>query len=966
MAFVLADRVQETSTSPGGTGTLTLSGSPVPGFKTFSAGIGTGNTFYYTIYDPVTYEWEVGNGSWSANVLTRTTVLSNSLNTTAFISFTNGNTLYVWVDYPASKALYLDTAGNAFIPNLGATTTSSGAFTTLSSTSDATISGLTVGKGGGAGALNTALGNSVFAANTTGTGTGVGYGSLASNTTGTLNTSVGRYSLYNNISGINNSSLGDQSLFYNYSGGSNVAFGYLALLNNTVASNLTAIGVSALQNNTTNVATLGTVTGGSAYTNGTYTGVVMTRSSGSTALTYPTATIVVAGGAVTTVTITSAGVGFKDTTTVLTAPAASIGGTGSGFTVPVASLQSGNFNTAIGYQTLTANTIGGYNTSVGYQALTANTTGTTNTAVGFASLTSNTTASSNTAVGSGTLQLTTTGSNNTAIGYNSLVTNTTGSANTAVGLGTLQTNTTGIQNTATGYAALAGNTSGNLNVANGLGALQGNTTGSSNTAVGYQAGNTLTTGSNNTLIGNGAAPTAITVSNEITLGDTNITSFRIPGLSITAGASALTIGSQFAVTNTASAVNYVNATGAATGAAPTISAQGSDANIALNLSGKGSGFVNTGASIISTTAGVIIGSSNNYIYQSSANTLQFRVGTNPSYFGFVDNSGAMGISSGNPILFTGSGGTTFRISNSVASSVNYVQVDSAITGAAPVISAQGSDANITLAINSKGTGYVALGGTTSANSAVRVSPTVSSVNFLELAGGATGFAPSLIANGADTNIGLAFTSKGVSRISFQGFVFGQTVFDAQPVASAVNFLRMTAAVTTGAPEVSAQGSDTNIDLLLRAKGTGVVALGGTTVANSSLVANPTASSANYVQVTGGAGTTWPSISSLGTAVTSGFFFNAKSAGYSFAVNGATNASISYTASAVNYLQLAAAVTTGAPELSSQGSDTNINLKLTPKGTGVLQFGTYTAGIVAQAGYITITDAGGTSRRLLVG
>jgi hypothetical protein len=103
--FVLADRVQETSTSPGGTGTLTLSGSGVPGYKSFTLGIGAGNSFYYTIYDPVTYAWEVGIGSWSANVLTRTTVLSNSLNTTAFVSFTNGNTLYVWVDYPASSAV---------------------------------------------------------------------------------------------------------------------------------------------------------------------------------------------------------------------------------------------------------------------------------------------------------------------------------------------------------------------------------------------------------------------------------------------------------------------------------------------------------------------------------------------------------------------------------------------------------------------------------------------------------------------------------------------------------------------------------------------------------------------------------------------------------------------------------------------------------------------------------------------
>ena len=105
MAFVLADRVQETSTSPGGTGTLTLSGSGVPGYKSFTLGIGTGNSFYYTIYDPVTYAWEVGIGSWTDNVLTRTTVLSNSLNTTAAVSFTNGNTLYVWVDYPASSAV---------------------------------------------------------------------------------------------------------------------------------------------------------------------------------------------------------------------------------------------------------------------------------------------------------------------------------------------------------------------------------------------------------------------------------------------------------------------------------------------------------------------------------------------------------------------------------------------------------------------------------------------------------------------------------------------------------------------------------------------------------------------------------------------------------------------------------------------------------------------------------------------
>ncbi len=72
------------------------------------------------------------------------------------------------------------------------------------------------------------------------------------------------------------------------------------------------------------IATLGSVTGGSGYTGaGTYTDVALTGGTGSGAK----ATIVVAGGAVTTVTITN-----------LSAANAGIGGAGSGFSVPVATL----------------------------------------------------------------------------------------------------------------------------------------------------------------------------------------------------------------------------------------------------------------------------------------------------------------------------------------------------------------------------------------------------------------------------------------------------------------------------------------------------------------------------------------------------------------------------------------------------------------------------------------------------
>ena len=114
MAFVVADRVQETCTSPG-TGTVTLQGAVLQ-YQTFSAGIGNGNSTFYTIADQGGANWEVGIGTYSStgNILTRNTVLSSS-NSNALVNFTGIQ--YVWVDYPAAKAALYDT-----------TTTSTGYF----------------------------------------------------------------------------------------------------------------------------------------------------------------------------------------------------------------------------------------------------------------------------------------------------------------------------------------------------------------------------------------------------------------------------------------------------------------------------------------------------------------------------------------------------------------------------------------------------------------------------------------------------------------------------------------------------------------------------------------------------------------------------------------------------------------------------------------------------------------------
>jgi hypothetical protein len=111
MALVLKDRVVETSTSSG-TGTFTLSGAQT-GYQSFSA-IGNGNTTYYTIQGKnsdgtLTDEWEVGLGTYNAGTLTRDTVLSNSLGTTAKIAFSAGDK-DVFVTYPSGKAILGDTS----------------------------------------------------------------------------------------------------------------------------------------------------------------------------------------------------------------------------------------------------------------------------------------------------------------------------------------------------------------------------------------------------------------------------------------------------------------------------------------------------------------------------------------------------------------------------------------------------------------------------------------------------------------------------------------------------------------------------------------------------------------------------------------------------------------------------------------------------------------------------------------
>jgi hypothetical protein len=290
--------------------------------------------------------------------------------------------------------------------------------TTLTLANDASISGLTVGKGGGSqsdnvvlgsGALangsntgnyNVALGSATLGVNTSGAQSfGGGWRSLWSNTTGSYNVALGHQSMYLNTTGSNNTALGFTAMQSNTTGGSNTAVGYNALQSNTTASNNTAVGYQAGYSNTTgNLTAIGK---GALYSN--------TTGAGNTAV---------------------------------------------GDLNPLYFNTTGNFNVALGNQGLTSNTTGSNNTALGYQTLVYNTTASNNTAVGYQAGYSNTTGTQTTVFGAFAGYSNTTANYNTFIGQNAGYF-TTGGSNTFIGQrstgsGAGQYVTTGTKNTIIG------------------------------------------------------------------------------------------------------------------------------------------------------------------------------------------------------------------------------------------------------------------------------------------------------------------------------------------------------------------------------------------------------------------------------------------------------------------------------------------------------------------------------------
>lgn len=286
----------------------------------------------------------------------------------------------------------------------------------------------------------------------------------------------------------------------------------------------------------------------------------------------------------------------------------------------------------------------------------------------------------------------------------------------------------------------------------------------------------------------------------------------------------------------------------------------------------------------------------------------------------IDN-GAYSSAPSNPVSVTGGTGSglTFNLAFVVASTFTITNAGSGYVEQPTVTFSGGGGSGATAyATVGSGTTIKSVGSTmsfaTPFGEAFRVLeyfPSGSAANYIFAAGRSASNPPVFGSAGSDTNISLAVTSKGTGSIAFTTSNGGLNQFQVSHTASAVNYVQVTGAATTNRPTISTQGSDTNIGLLFAAKGTtgATVFLGSGGSTNQFVISN------------NGAGT--------------------------------------------NFLQTASAATANAPVLSAQGSDTNIDLALTPKGTGRVRFGTYTATVSTIAGYIEILDSGGTVRRLAV-
>lgn len=251
---------------------------------------------------------------------------------------------------------------------------------------------------------------------------------------------------------------------------------------------------------------------------------------------------------------------------------------------------------------------------------------------------------------------------------------------------------------------------------------------------------------------------------------------------------------------------------------------------------------------------------------------------------------------------------------------NQIELTGAASGTAPSITVTGSDTNIGLTIETKGSGYV--------RSEAPITVGESDENSVTIVPAVSGQIPYIGTTGNDATIGLDIRSKGRAAVRFTGEGTAST-----------NCVQIQPAAAGTAASISAIGVDTIADLRLAGKGsTSYVRADNrfkvaTTGENNSIDLIPT--DGNYCEITTANSVTDPNVSLYITTKGSGLTRVSNKLTY----EGANSA-------AYGELSVLSGTT---PQLAAAGSNADIDVKVTPKGLGTFisswGYAEYTADIV---------------------
>lgn len=332
-----------------------------------------------------------------------------------------------------------------------------------------------------------------------------------------------------------------------------------------------------------------------------------------------------------------------------------------------------------------------------------------------------------------------------------------------------------------------------------------------------------------TVVGTGytSSPT-VTISAPTTAGGvqaTATTNIQVISIAIVSGGTGYTVGDILTVaggTNTTAAtVSVVTVSGgvitsvsspnngtytvAPTNPVSVTGGTGSGATFNLTFGvGSGSG---TGSIFTITNAG------SGYVEQPTV-TFSGGGGSGAAAYATV-GSGTTVKSIGSTMSFNTPGGEPFRIIDGNASASTYWSV---IGSSAPYLRAAGGNSSI---IENVGAVPI-LFRTNNGVEQFRVAHTASAVNYVQVTGAVTTVNPVISAQGSDTNINLALQAKGNSAIIFRGGNGGTVLLVNGTTSTGRNYLTTTSSASGSAPIFGCDGGDTNIDLALTPKGTGVV------------------------------------------------------------------------------------------------------------------------------------------------